>query len=87
MFGSLNQALYISSVAHLHSEPAVGLQHFVLSLVVGVFQPLLQHLDETAGVDVICRADEPQNCGGMIGKSKIRDSRKQRDRKKTITTL
>lgn len=49
---------------YLHSEPAVGLQHFVLSLVEGVFQPLLQHLDETARVDVICRADEPQHWRG-----------------------
>lgn len=51
---------------YLDSEPVVGLQHFVLSLVEGVFQPLLQHLDKTARVDVICWADEPQHCrGGM----------------------
>lgn len=49
---------------YLHSQLVVGLQHFVLRLVEGVLQPPLQHLDKGAGVDVICRADEPQDCGG-----------------------
>lgn len=47
---------------YLHREPVVGLQHFVLSLIEGILQPLLQHLDETAGVDVVCRANKPQHC-------------------------
>ena len=46
---------------YLHSQPVVGLQHFVLSLVEGVLQPLLQHLDKTARVDVVCRANKPQH--------------------------
>lgn len=48
-------------MTYLHSEPVVGLQHLVLSLIKGILQPLLQHLDETAGVDVVCRAHKPQH--------------------------
>lgn len=44
---------------YLNSKPVVGLQHFVLSLIEGILQPLLHHLDETAGVDVVCRAHKP----------------------------
>lgn len=61
-------------MCYLHSEPVVGLQYFVLSLIEGVFQPLLQHLDETAGVDVICWADEPQHCGGKDRQSCLIDT-------------
>lgn len=54
---------------YLHSQFAVGLQHFVLGLVKGALQPPLQHLDKAAGVDVVRRADEPQHCGGGGGKT------------------
>lgn len=46
---------------HLNSECVVGLQHFVLSFIKGVLQPLLQHLNKTAGVDVVCRPNKPQH--------------------------
>lgn len=54
---SLHKLLY-----YLDSEPVVGLQHFVLSLIECVFQPLLQHLHKAAGVDVVCWADKSQHC-------------------------
>lgn len=54
---------------YLYREPVVGLQHFVLSLVEGTLQSLLQHLDKTAGVDVVCRANKPQNCRSGKGQN------------------
>lgn len=57
----------LEATLYLHSQLAVGLQHFVLRLVKGVLQPPLQHLDKTAGVDVIRWADEPQHCGSWSG--------------------
>lgn len=52
---------------YLYSEPVVGLQHFVLSLIKGIFQPLGQHLHKTAGVDVVCWTNKPQHCEGKKG--------------------